>query len=76
MLMNDIILAFPPNQVLMHASRGVKRQTGNKSSPYETYFPTGLAQNNHVFQCSLAQIKNLYPLSGLVREKTVKTRYR
>ena len=27
------------------------------------------------FQCSLGQIKNRYPLSGLFREKTVKTLY-
>ena len=27
------------------------------------------------FQCSLAQMKNRYPLSGLCREKTVKTLY-
>ena len=54
-------------------SRGVKRQNGNKSLPSKTYLPTGLTQNNHRFQCSLAQIKNRYPLSGLFREKIVKT---
>ena len=54
-------------------SRGVKRQNGNKSLPYKTYFPRGSTQNNHGFQCSLAQIKSRYPLSGLFREKTVKT---
>ena len=50
-------------------SRGVKRQNGNKSLPYKTYFPKGLTQNNHGFQCSLAQIKNRYPLSGLFARK-------
>ena len=55
------------------SSRGVKRQNGNKSLPYETYLPKDLTQNNHGLQCSLAQIKNRYPLSGLFREKTVKT---
>ena len=53
-------------------SRGVKRQIVNKSLPSKTYFPKGLTQNNHGFQCSLAQTKNRYPLSGLFREKTVK----
>ena len=57
------------------SSRGVKRQNGNKSLPYKTYLPKGLTQNNHGFQCSLAQIKNFYPLSGLFRKKTVKTLY-
>ena len=57
-------------------SRGVKRQIGSKSLPYKTYLPKGLTQNNHGFQCSLAQIKNGYPLSGLFREKTVENSLR
>ena len=35
-----------------------------------------LDQHNYGFQCSLAQIKNRYQLSGLGREITVKTLYR
>ena len=54
-------------------SRGIKRQNRNISLPHKTYLPKGLNQNNHGFQCSLAQIKNRYTLSGLFREKTVKT---
>ena len=38
----------------------VKRQNVNKSLPYKTYLPKDLTQNNHGFQCSLAQIKNRY----------------
>ena len=60
---------------LSHSSRGVKRQNGNKSLPYNTYLPTDLARNYHGFQCSLAQIKNRYQLSGLFCEKTVETLY-
>ena len=54
-------------------SRGGKRQNGNKSLSHKTYLPKGLTQNNQRFQCSLAQIKNRYPLSGLLCVKTVKT---
>ena len=56
-------------------SRGDKRQNGNKSLPYKTYLPKGLTKNNHVFQCSLVQIKNRYPLSGFFCEKAVETPY-
>ena len=54
-------------QSSMSLSRGVhvKRQNGNKSLPCKAYFPDGLTQNDHGFRCSLAQIKNRYPLSGL-----------
>ena len=54
-------------------NRGGKRQNGNKSLPHKSYLPKGLTQNNHGFQCSLAQIKNRYPLSGLLCVKTAKT---
>ena len=40
--------------------------------PLKHICPKGLTQNNHRFQCSLTQIKNRYPLSGLFRKKTVK----
>ena len=42
--------------------------------PFKTYLPKGLTQNDrgprdHGFRCSLAQIKNRYPLSGLFARK-------
>ena len=62
-------------RVMTANSRGVKRHNGNKSLPYKTYLRKGLFLNNDGFQCSLGQIKNRYSLSGLFREKTVKTLY-
>ena len=62
--------------VLKSCSRGVKCHNGNKSLPYKTCLRKGLFLNNDGFQCSLDQIKNRYPLSGLFREKTVKTLYK
>ena len=55
-------------------NRGVKRQYGNsRPLPYKAYLLKGFTQNNYGFQCSLAQIKNRYPLSALFRETSVKT---
>ena len=72
-VLNLISMCNFQNSCQTSSSRGVKRQNGNKSMPYKTYLPRGLTQNNHGFQCSLAQIKNRYPLSELFGKKSVKT---
>ena len=59
-----------PNFKFNRFRRGVQRHNGigNKSLPYKTYLPNGLTQNNHRFQCSLAQIKIATRCQGFLRE--------